>query len=736
MAEGLIDTREVANNIADLSGIIKNKAYRGSVRGNISNITTNNLVVGTHGNIVEALNLVSQSAHGRMSKEDKKKLDSIEAGSNKYIHPATHPASMIVETTVKRFVTDAQIAAWNAKANRAGDKFTGNVIISTANPTMLNLYRTGNNLNNSIKFSLKDGKINKYIGLYEQEFRIGDSEDLSNGGRIWHSRNSYVVPTPETANNAKFLRNDNTWQLVTPGNIGAYTKAETYNRTEIDNKFNRMNSGMDWKESVATYNDLATKYPNPEDGWTVNVKDTDYTYRWSGSAWIVISANAIPLASRTVDGKMSKADKAKLDSITAGANAYVHPTTHPATMIVEDSTHKFVTQTLIDTWNLRITPVKEAANNARFLRNDNTWQAVTPGNIGAMPIGGGTFTGKIATIAHQYFINSSYGLNMNNSDIIGLNTLVFRDFSDGAGEGLLFPKTSSVAVDSPNINDYDSIKAANGVMYFNTNTVYHSGNCKVIPTPETANNAKFLRNDNTWQLVTPGNIGAYTKAEVDAGWTAGTRDNWYMRNTLSVTGDVNALFKYGKTGFFCGSGLPNQMPWGTHSWKHYITMSHANSAGYTGMIGMNFDGDEIGFKAISGGADKGWRRIWHHGNFNPDARGTVTKTLSITAKSWTDTGIKLDTGTYIIQVYVNDYSNGGAQYTEHYSGIMSSFSTGTNSTAITEIPLTNAGHAPNNQFICLGFKRVGGNTGAQCLVITGTTTVTNASYIFKYRKII
>ena len=31
----------------------------------------------------------------------------------------------------------------------------------------------------------------------------------------------YHVPTPETANNAKFLRNDNTWQTVTPANIGA-----------------------------------------------------------------------------------------------------------------------------------------------------------------------------------------------------------------------------------------------------------------------------------------------------------------------------------------------------------------------------------------------------------------------------------------------------------------------------------------------------------------------------------
>lgn len=391
MAEGLIDTREVANNIADLSGIIKNKAYRGSVRGNISNITTNNLVVGTHGNIVEALNLVSQSAHGRMSKEDKKKLDSIESGSNKYIHPTTHPASMITEDAAKRFVSQAMVDGWNA--------------------------------------------------------------DIAN----------------------------------------RYTKAE------IDNMISGLLQNIDWKESVNTFADLATTYPNPQDGWTVNVKDTDITYRWSGTAWIAISLNALPLATQSVDGKMSKEDKKKLDGIALNANNYVHPSTHPATIITEDATHRFVSDTEKSTWN----------NKA----------------------------------------NASHGNH--------------------------------------------------------------------VPTPETANNTRFLRNDNTWQAVTPGNIGAYTKAEVDAGWAAGTRDNWYMRNTLSVSGDVNALFKYGKTGFFCGSGLTNQMPWGTHTWKHYIIMSHANSAGYTGMIGMNFDGDEIGFKAISGGADKGWRRIWHHGNFNP-----------------------------------------------------------------------------------------------------------------------
>ena len=37
-----------------------------------------------------------------------------------------------------------------------------------------------------------------------------------------------------------------------------------------------------------------------------------------------------------------------------------------------------------------------------------------------------------------------------------------------------------------------------------------------VPATEQADNARFLRNDNTWQTVTPNNIGAYHKTEVDS----------------------------------------------------------------------------------------------------------------------------------------------------------------------------------------------------------------------------
>lgn len=88
---------------------------------------------------------------------------------------------------------------------------------------------------------------------------------------------------------------------------------DKYTKNEVDNKFSLFETRIDWKEAVGTYTELETAYPNPEDGWTVNVKDTDYTYRWSGTEWVAISANAIPKATQEIDGLLSHEDKAAYD---------------------------------------------------------------------------------------------------------------------------------------------------------------------------------------------------------------------------------------------------------------------------------------------------------------------------------------------------------------------------------------------------------------------------------------
>lgn len=88
---------------------------------------------------------------------------------------------------------------------------------------------------------------------------------------------------------------------------------DKYTKNEVDNKFATLETYIDWKEAVETYDDLVTTYPEPEDGWTVNVKDTDYTYRWNGTEWVAISANSIPKATQEIDGLLTHEDKTEYD---------------------------------------------------------------------------------------------------------------------------------------------------------------------------------------------------------------------------------------------------------------------------------------------------------------------------------------------------------------------------------------------------------------------------------------
>lgn len=108
---------------------------------------------------------------------------------------------------------------------------------------------------------------------------------------------------------------------ITKTNVTSALGYTPYTQAEVDNKFSALETNIDWKESVATYDDIATTYPNPDDGWTVNVKDTDYTYRYNGTSWVAISANAIPKATNSVDGLLSKEDHVRYDSAKTHADS-------------------------------------------------------------------------------------------------------------------------------------------------------------------------------------------------------------------------------------------------------------------------------------------------------------------------------------------------------------------------------------------------------------------------------
>lgn len=90
--------------------------------------------------------------------------------------------------------------------------------------------------------------------------------------------------------------------------------------------------------------------------------------------------------------------------------------------------------------------------------------------------------GAVNVGSNRYYVSDSYGIDMNNSDMIGINGLYFQDAADSAGEGINFYRSSTT---------WDRLYAYGGVLYFAPNlatsthpgtryTVYHTGNTVAV----------------------------------------------------------------------------------------------------------------------------------------------------------------------------------------------------------------------------------------------------------------
>lgn len=231
-----------------------------------------------------------------------------------------------------------------------------------------------------------------------------------------------------------------------------------YSKEEIDAKFSALETATDWKEAVPTFADIATTYPNPQDGWTVNVKDTDYTYRYDGSKWIATSANAIPDATQSISGKMSASDKAKLDSIVTGAevnqNAFSNVVIGSTTIEADNKTD---TLTFVAGSNVTITP--DATNDKITIdAKDTTYTANNGVNIT-----GTNITNSGVRSISEGSADGSISVNTNGSSsnvsVHGLKSGAFTNYVIGTKsqiESATIPVGSIVDI----TDDYDSVDGA------------------------------------------------------------------------------------------------------------------------------------------------------------------------------------------------------------------------------------------------------------------------------------
>jgi hypothetical protein len=85
-----------------------------------------------------------------------------------------------------------------------------------------------------------------------------------------------------------------------------------------------------YKQSVATFADIATTYPTPQLGWRVVTKDTGLVYRYDGTTWLEIDM------STTAEGfNVSISDKAPANTNVLWLNV---PNVNQTTRIVQSTT--------------------------------------------------------------------------------------------------------------------------------------------------------------------------------------------------------------------------------------------------------------------------------------------------------------------------------------------------------------------------------------------------------------
>lgn len=116
-----------------------------------------------------------------------------------------------------------------------------------------------------------------------------------------------------------------------------------------------------------------------------------------------------------------------------------------------------------------------------------------------------------------------------------------------------------------------------------------------------------------------------------------------------------------------------------------------------------------------------------------------TKSLQLQADTWIDVGISgkdLQSGTYIMQVFMDDASEHNGQWIERISGIVTWFEDPTNSEDADDIPISKAGHAKNAHNIKLRITRTLNKGSVKLQMYDDKQWYARANVVFRFKRLI
>jgi hypothetical protein len=231
-------------------------------------------------------------------------------------------------------------------------------------------------------------------------------------------------------------------------------------------------------------------------------------------------------------------------------------------------------------------------------------------------------------------------------------------------------------------------------------------------------------------------------------------DKFQYNQAIQISGsDLNGVTT---AGFYAGSGLTNAPD--NNGW-YWVTVERHSDSGWVHQLATSYGAgntENLMYSRVkmNNSTWTAWKKISYSTDtptatsvydLLPNARVDYTWVGQVIDGTWVDIFTRannvLTSGTWMVNMYLNDYTTGGSHYDYTYSGTFTWFQGGTNQNgtpAASEIALHRMGHAANNTVLYLRTtEEAAADGGDGKFQITGNYShFANTTITFKFVKII